>query len=622
MEKTQDWLDRIKAAESLEGVAHILQSVNLHDLPLRQFTVISRAVKACGEAPGKRMAYIGNFVLDMLPNYLDVFAARQSLALAHYVGGFNQYFQEVLDQDSGLRQFQPDVILLALSMRQLNPDLSQGFAGLEVTQKQEMLDNTLEHLDKWVQTANDYFACHLIVANFPLPHRPQLGVADQKDAMGEMAYYFELNRRIYNLFAPYHNVFVLDAARLCAQFGLERVFDPKMYYLAKVEWAEAFLPRVSDELMRLLTAADGGAKKCLVLDLDNTLWGGVVGEDGPRGVKVGVGDPVSEAYADFQRRVLSLKKRGILLTICSKNNAEDVKEMFNIRDDMPLKLDDFAATRINWAHKSKNIAELAAELNIGLDSMVFIDDNPAECELVRQMLPQVYTLELPPNSDRYASLLDEFPLFEKSIVLASDRQKTRQYAENRQRQALKESTEDLTAYLHSLGTMITIRKPADIDLDRVHQLFTKTNQFNVTTIRYSATEVDAMLASGELDLIVVDAKDKFGNLGTIGLYLVRHGNDVHEVDSFILSCRAMGRGIEDAVMNHLKRQCFEKYHAEWLRARYTPTPKNKPVSDFFESQGFEVSAISSSGEKSYRLEAVGNIYSECDWIKVTTEDHI
>lgn len=620
MEKTQDWVARLKAAESLGEIAHILQSVNLHDLPLRQFTVISRAIKTCGEVPGKRMAYLSNFVLDMLPNYLDVFAARQSLTMAHYVGGFNQYFQELLDPDSGLRKFQPDAIFLALSMRQLNADLSQGFAGLEAARKQEMMEDVLNHLEKWVQTASDHFTCNLIVANFPLPHRPQLGVADQKDTLGEMAFYFDLNRRIYDMFAPHHSVFVLDATRLCAQFGLERVFDPKMYYLAKVEWAEAFLPRVSDELMRLLTAADGAAKKCLVLDLDNTLWGGVVGEDGPRGVKVGVGDPVSEAYADFQRKVLSLKERGILLAICSKNNEADVKEMFAVRDDMPLKLDDFAATRTNWTHKSQNIKDMATELNIGLDSMVFIDDNPAECELVRQMLPQVYTLELPSDSGRYGSLLDDLPIFEKSAVLASDRQKTRQYAENLQRRTLKESTEDLTAYLHSLGTAITIRQPTDADLDRVHQLFTKTNQFNVTTIRYSKSEIDAIRASGKMDLVVVDAQDKFGNLGTIGLYLVRREEDAPEVDSFILSCRAMSRGIEDAVMNYLKRQCFEDHHAECLRARYNPTPKNKPVSDFFENQGFEVSAVSASGEKSYQLSAESNIYSDCDWIRVTTEN--
>jgi FkbH-like protein len=401
---------------------------------------------------------------------------------------------------------------------------------------------------------------------------------------------------------------------------MDRIFDPKMYYLAKMEWSEAFLPVVSEELIRILGAVDGTAKKCLVLDLDNTLWGGVVGEDGPRGVKVGTGDPASEAFADFQHKILSLKDRGILLAICSKNNPEDVHELFSIRKEMPLSLDDFAAVRINWENKSKNIAELASELNIGLESMVFVDDNPAECELVRQMLPQVTTVHLPADPTRYPSLLDELPLFEKVAILEADRKKTQQYSENRQRRELQASVGDLTAYLESLGTEITIRKPDAADLDRVHQLFTKTNQFNLTTIRYAMPDIATMTRGEEMDLYIVDARDKFGDLGTIGLYLLRHNGGTADVDSFILSCRAMGRGIESAVMNHLKKRCFEGRAARWINARYIPTRKNQPVANFFEDQYFQVQSVTPDGEKLFQLSAQDNTYAKCSWIQVSAKE--
>ena len=343
----------------------------------------------------------------------------------------------------------------------------------------------------------------------------------------------------------------------------------------------------------------------------------MLGESGVHGVKVGHGDGEGEAFYDFQQAILALKNRGILLAICSKNNPEDVNELFEQRTDMPLKLEDFSAMEISWDMKHDGLEQIARQLNIGLDSLVFIDDNPAECELIRQMLPQVDVILLPPDPSTYPSVLASIHGFDKAVVTSEDRDKTRQYAENTNRAQHQASFDNIESYLESLQTEIPIVSAGENEKMRIHQLFSKTNQFNVTTRRYSMAEVEDMMERPHFDFYTIQARDRFGDLGIIGLCVIEDaGNGEAFIDSFILSCRAMGRGIETAMLNYIKEEYIGRMTFDRLRALFIPTAKNKPAVNFYTEQGFSLTEGETGIECHYTLLSDDSELMGCHWIKV------
>jgi FkbH-like protein len=337
-----------------------------------------------------------------------------------------------------------------------------------------------------------------------------------------------------------------------------------------------------------------------VLDLDNTLWGGVLGEDGPEGIEIGPGVPRGEAFQDFQHAILALKRRGILLAINSKNNPDDVRELFAIRP-MPIREDDFAVSVINWNSKHENLQMIADQLNINLDSLVFLDDNPAEREIVRQALPAVRVVELPPDPAEYAAAVRRLADFETLRATAEDKVKTRQYLDNRRRAELRQTTGSLADYLQSLETRMRMRRATAADAARLHQLFIKTNQFNLTTKRYTAADVEGFLRDPRFDFRAIEVRDRFGDLGTVGLVLVDRAGDEPVVDSLILSCRALGRGIESAIMNRVKSAYLQHGPYPTLIGSFVPTKKNLPARGFYPRQGFALVEVRESGEHVYRV---------------------
>jgi FkbH-like protein len=310
----------------------------------------------------------------------------------------------------------------------------------------------------------------------------------------------------------------------------------------------------------------------------------------------------------------------VLLAVCSKNNPADVHEVFRSRPEIPLKLDDFAALEIGWDPKHQGLERIARTLNIGLDSLVFIDDNPAETSLIHQMLPEVRTLLLPPDPAEYATALERLTDFEKLAILAEDRRKTAQYRENRAREELLSTTGDLGSYLASLETEVALHRARHDDLPRLHQLCQKTNQFNLTTRRYSPSEVERFACSPDCEVWVARAHDRFGDLGMVAMVLLqREGRLVH-IDSFLMSCRAMGRGIETAIMNHIKARLLDDRNGYELRGRFLPTAKNKPVETFYEDQGFRLIENRNGGEKLYGLRREDAVLKPCDWIRVVQDE--
>jgi FkbH-like protein len=591
----------------------------LEKLSANDVSLLSRTLQARAGAPDVRLACLANFTVDLLPRWVDIHFAREGLRAAHYLGGFDQYVQEVLGEGSRLAAFQPDLVLLALSLRLLRPAAWASFPSLSPAERRDLRDDVLAHVESWVLAALERLPATLLVANFPVPAQPAFGVADLNAEYGETEFFLDLNLDLLRRFKGHSRVQVFDLDRLASRFGKDRLVDRKMFYLAKMEWCPAFLGCVAGELVRHARAARGPARKCLVLDLDNTLWGGVVGEDGPAGVKIGPGDPEGEAFLDLHHRLKALQAQGVLLAVCSKNNPGDVAELFDSRPEIPLKLSDFAAVEISWAPKHEGLRRIAATLNLGTESLVFVDDNPAEVSLIQQMMPEVKTVLLPPDPAEYAAVLERLTDFERTAVLEEDARKTAQYRENRRRDELRTAAGDLASYLASLRTELAVARAKRDDLPRVHQLFAKTNQFNLTGQRYTPAEVERFIATPICELWVARARDRFGDLGTIAVVLLRRDGRIVYIDSFLMSCRAMGRGLETAIMNHVKQRLVEEPGHLELRGRYVPTPRNQPAATFYEDQGFRLLERRESGEKLYVLRRTDARPKPCDWIEIVQD---
>lgn len=613
------WKEQIRAADSLSALQAAVSAVTFDKLSSGDVGAIARRLRALPGNPDIRIAYLGNHTVEPLPDYVGACNLCTGVTDAAYVAPYNQYFQMVLDRGSELVAFAPQLVILSLSLRELAPQLVSDFASFGPEALDAERARIVNHVIDWVEAAKHATQAHILVGNFPVPTHWQTGIADQKSELSEQAFYLRLKLDLLERLRGEPRAHILDLDRIFATHGKERVFSPKLYYLARMEWQEGVLPSVALEINRFVQVLLNRTRKCLVLDLDNTLWGGVIGEDGVQGVKVGTGGPIDEAYHAFQKYLLTLKRCGIILAIASKNNYDDVAELFEARPEMPLKLADFSAVEINWTDKHESLVRIAQTLNIGIDSLMFADDNPAECSLIKSMLPDVDVIHLAGDPAGFVELLRNCGAFERLQITAEDRQKTESYAANQQRATLQQAAGDLKSYLKDLATRTVVRVPGERDVARVHQLFNKTNQFNVTTKRYSLADVATFMRNNAYDLRVVDVSDKFGDLGTVGVILVDRSLSEPHIDSFVMSCRAMGRDVETAIMNELKRDYLQSGRAPALTAQYIATRKNKPVECFFDAQGFEVVEERDGAIRTYRLRAERAATIPCEHISVVSD---
>jgi len=345
--------------------------------------------------------------------------------------------------------------------------------------------------------------------------------------------------------------------------------------------------------MRLLAPLTGRIAKALVVDLDNTLWGGVIGEEGFNGIQLGPEYP-GAAYVMLQRAILDLHRRGVILAVCSKNNAAEAMEAIQNHPHMLLRPEHFAAFRINWQDKASNLREIAAELNIGVDSLAFLDDNPSEREWIRTQLPAVSVIDLPDDVLGYAAALRECPIFERVTLLEEDRERGRHYTEQRLRGELQQSANSLEEFYTALRMVVRIGPATDVDCARVAQLTQKTNQFNLTTRRYSEPQIRAMMEDPAWRLYALRASDRFGDSGLVGVALVRRNAVDWEIDTLLVSCRVIGRTIETALLAFLC-DAARRDGAARVCGWYFPTKKNAPAKDFYSSHGFTGAAEADAG---------------------------
>lgn len=564
-----------------------------------------------------RLAFVGNLVVGALPQHAEVACALDGILATSFVGDFGQEMQEVLAPDSRLREFAPDVTLLCLSLRTLAPRVFGDFTGLTADERTAERRRILDHVLAWLEAARRATPSTLVIANFVVPSHPAAGIADLKDAAGEIAFHQQLNLDLLERLREEPRAHLLDLDRLAGRFGKEQALDTRLALLARIEWSEAFIAEIALELRRYVAAALGRTRKCLVLDLDNTLWGGILGEDGADGLHIGPGHPEGEAFLAVQQAALALRRRGVLLALASKNDAADVAAAFQALPHMALTLSDFAAAQVNWQPKADNLRRIAEELNIGLDSLAFADDSPAECSLVRAMVPEVLVVELSGDPAGHAERLRRLACFEMLEVTEQDRQRAQSYQENRARAEQRQAVGRLEDYLAGLETRVVIRPAVPGDLTRVHQLVSKTNQFNLTTERLAAGAVQALLDRDRYDLRIADVADRFGALGSVGLFLVEQQPGGPHIRLFLLSCRALGRGVETAMMNALKQRWLSGPACRPVTALYCPSPRNQQVAGFYETQGFAPTGETADGHRRYALSPRACRLAPCPALAVT-----
>jgi FkbH-like protein len=377
---------------------------------------------------------------------------------------------------------------------------------------------------------------------------------------------------------------VLDYDGLVARHGRLRWHDERKWLTMRMPIAADCLIHLADEYMRFIHPLTGRVCKALVVDLDNTLWGGVVGEDGLGGIQLGLEYP-GATYRACQRAILDLYQRGVILGICSKNDPAEALAVLETHPDMLLRPRHFAARRINWADKAQNLCEIAAELNIGLDALSFLDDSPVEREWVRSRVPDVYVIDLPADPALFAQTLRECPVFERLALSEEDRRRGEHYAARHRRAELQQAAKSVDEFYHSLDMTVEISGPTLLTLSRIAQLTQKTNQFNLTTRRYTEQELREMVRDPGIRILSLKLRDRFGDSGIVGVAISRINGPVWEIDAFLLSCRAIGRGVETALLASVAQQARQT-GAQRLMGWYRPTAKNASVRDFYPTHRF------------------------------------
>lgn len=534
--------------------------------------------------PELRVAVLRNFTVEPL---LPVLKAQIALSGFHpvlYVGDFDAVARDALDPGSPLYAFRPDLVVVAQWLEPLAPALVRRFPSLSAEEADGEVRRVRGTAEQVAASLRRHSAAPVLLNNFPLPAHPAMGILDAQSAAYQTGTVLRLNAELLAVASAVPDVYLVDYLGIAARIGSERAVDERRWQSARAPLGREALVPLGREYARFVRALRGRARKCLVLDCDNTLWGGVVGEDGMDGIRVGESGP-GAAYRALQEAALNLRDRGVILALCSKNNEADVLEVLRGHPGMLLREADCVALEVNWDDKPTNLRRLAARLNIGLDAMVFVDDSPFECDLVRAQLPEVAVVQVPADPGEAVARLLEPGWFDALTFSAEDRRRSEMYRADAQRRELQEQAGSLEDYLAGLGLAAELGAAGPLTVPRVAQLTQKTNQFNLTTRRYTEAEVAALAADGDADVFWLSLRDRVADLGIVGAAIVRYDGARAEIDTFLLSCRALGRGAEQALLAQVLNAAARR-GCTHVEGRYLATAKNAQVADFYPRHGF------------------------------------
>jgi FkbH-like protein len=565
-----------------------------------------------------RVAVLASSNLDLLKRPLKRALEARGFGPDLHFSGFGLWEIESLDPTSALYEFNPDVVIVSVELEDLVPVLSPKGAILNRNSAQASAEMAWSRLAPVLSSlvttlpAKSWVLCHNFLAGLLTP----LGPLEGNQGFSYAAVAEGLNARLRDLAEKESRIVNVDYAGEVAKQGSLRWYDRRLWHLGRIRLSHEAIGKLAELHALYLATLLQARKKCLVLDLDNTLWGGIIGEDGMSGIQLGQSG-LGLAFREFQMAILSLFGKGVILAISSKNNPEEVQQVFSEHSEMVLGWEHFAASEINWEDKATGIERLAKRLNIGLDSMVFLDDNPVERELVRMRLPEVMVPELPADPSAYASFLLGLDCFYTLRLTDEDRQRGVLYRQQAEREAFLSQTpvSSLEDYYSMLEMVVTLREADAAISARVAQLTQRTNQFNLTTRRYSERDILAMMADPRWRLFALDLEDKFGTYGTVGLAIVYQDGKAWQLDTFLMSCRALGRAVEEAFLWYVALQA-ESAGAS-LSGTFVPTKKNKPAEAFLQRNGLLPESLE-DGEHAFEVRS--DALAKPDWLTIKDKD--
>ena len=523
-----------------------------------------------------RIAFLRNFTIEGLEPYLTFHCLKNGIRPNISFSGYDTMHQELLDPSSYLHGEQTDLIVLSLVLETL--DAGYGEPGWRCESAKARIRELFETVA--AQTAS-LIAVNTFIQPFDRGIASTAGIPEGADEVSH------LNRFIRD-FVEEHKTrfFVTDWERSLQICGEQEAIDYRFWYMSKALFKHQFLDLYALDIFKIVRALKGKAKKCLLLDCDNTLWGGIAGEDGLSGIRLDPHTYPGNVFYDFQKKVLRLHERGVLLALVSKNNEEDVWEILDRHPYCVLKREHLSAWRINWADKASNIRSLSDELNLGLDSFVFVDDNPVECEFVRTTLPDVTVLQVPAKLYLFPRILSREGIFDTLSVTDEDLSRSELYRAEARRKQVAASCGTLDEYLATLDLVALISEAKEENFERVAQLTQKTNQFNLTTRRYSATQIREFACDKDCAVYILSVRDRFGDSGLTGVLIARREGTAASIDSFLMSCRVLGRNLEVVFLDHCLTKLEQKWAPSEWRAEYRPTRKNAQTSNLYPQAGF------------------------------------
>lgn len=595
--------DRVKALSGSNSPGPEIQLLAQHSLGLNQLTRLAKAIgRISKDSPELlkplvpfRLAVLSNSTTDMVAPTLVASAARHGIALELILPDYDQVAQEAMNPHSMVNSAKPDAVLFALDHRALPLKVTPA----DGTAAAATVAGALGYLQGLRDSVAQHTNAVCILQTFAPPVEALFGSLDRALPGTMRNLIAEINRGVGEM--ALKGSVLLDIASLADTVGLADWHDTHLWNMAKFAFSDQLIPLYADHVARTLAAIRGKSRKVLILDLDNTVWGGVIGDDGIEGIKLAQGDAQGEAHLAVQSLALELRRRGILLAVSSKNTDEIARTPFEKHPEMLLRLEHIAVFQANWNDKATNIRAIADTLSLGLDAMVFLDDNPVERGLVRELLPQVAVPELPEEPAYYARTLAAAGYFEAVTVSAEDLKRASLYEDNAKRAELQKHVGGVEAYLASLQMVISFKPFDATGRVRIVQLINKSNQYNLTTRRYTEPEVAAAEGDPRVFTLQVRLADMFGDNGMISVVICRPGApDEWDIDTWLMSCRVLGRKVEHMVLGEILEHALAA-GVKQINGVYLPTERNKLVANHYEKLGFVKVAETPSGETRWSL---------------------
>ena len=548
---------------------------------MKSLRELKKLAREESNAPKIKVALLGDTATQLLVTAIKGEAVDRGLSLDIFEGEYNQIERQLMDPTSELYEYDAEIIIIFQSTHKLG----EYHSSLAIDKQERLADERLSFITSLCE--NSSFSTKKIVCfNYPEIEDTVFGSYANKVESSFSFQVRKLNYELMKLASQYTNLFICDIAGLQNMLGRQFMFAPNVYMTTEMVLSVNALPYVASRVVDIIAAIKGQFKKCLILDLDNTVWGGVIGDDGIEGIELGHGLGIGKAFTEFQMWVKKLKQRGIIICVASKNNEETAKEPFEKHPDMVLKLDDIAVFQANWETKVDNIRTIQSILNIGFDSMVFLDDNPFERNMVRENIPGITVPELPDDPAMYLEYLYSLNLFETASYSNADKDRTKQYQVEAKRVSLSKSFTNEADFLKSLNMVSTVSGFTKFNTPRVAQLSQRSNQFNLRTIRYTEADIESMANDPNVIDLSFTLEDKFGDNGLIAVVIMKQQDvDTLFVDTWFMSCRVLKRGMENFTLNTMAEYAKEKGYKRII-GEYIPTPKNKMVELHYPNLGF------------------------------------